>query len=306
MKHPDKNKTSGRPLVSIVTPSYNQGAFIRETIESVHTQDYPRIEHIVVDGGSTDNSLEIIKEYEDKLTWISEKDSGQSDAINKGYRMATGDIMAWLNSDDTYLDGAINKAVTFLEKNPDVMMVYGKGYTIDEHSKITGECHTEPFSMKRLESFNFIYQPSVFIRREVFEEIGFLDESLHYSMDLDLWIRVAKKFKIAYLPEFLSTYRLHAESKTMSQAVVFNKEEMETFKRHFGRAPINWVYGYVYALTAERFPFLKRSKFLFFSVMFPYFIYKYAMINKSLPWGVFEVMGAEGFKKFKKSWDELR
>ncbi|VAV85789.1 Glycosyl transferase, family 2 [hydrothermal vent metagenome] len=306
MANKNKNTNADRPLVSVITPSYNQGAFIRETIESVHSQNYPRIEHIIFDGGSTDDSIDIIKEYEDKLSWTSEKDQGQSDAINKGFRKATGDIVAWLNSDDTYLDDALNKAVTFLEQNPDVMMVYGKGYTIDKDSRITGECHTEPFNMKRLESFNFIYQPSVFIRREVFEEIGFLDESLHYSMDLDLWIRVAKKFKIAYLPEFLSTYRLHGDSKTMSQGVAFNKEEMETFKRHFGRAPINWVYGYIHALTAARFPFLKKSKFLFFSVMLPYFIYKYAMINKSLPWGIFSVMGTEGFKKFKKSWDELR
>jgi len=300
----DKKTNSSRPLVSIITPSYNQGAYIRETIESVLSQDYPRIEHIIFDGGSTDDSIDIIKEYEGKLSWTSEKDRGQSDAINKGFRKATGDIMAWLNSDDTYLEGAIEKAVYFLEQNPDVMMVYGKGYTIDEYSKITGECHTEPFSIKRLESYNFIYQPSVFIRKKVLDKIGLLDESLHYSMDLDLWIRVAKEFKIKYLPEFLSTYRLHGESKTISQGVAFNKEEMETFKRHFGKAPINWVYGYIYALTAERFPFLKKSNILFFSVMIPCFLYKYTLINKSFPWELYEYMSKENFIKFKKSWTE--
>jgi glycosyltransferase involved in cell wall biosynthesis len=304
MKNSNKNKD--RPLVTIVTPSYNQAAFIRETLESVRTQDYPRIEHIVFDGGSTDNSVEIIKEYEDCLSWFSEKDSGQSDAINKGFRMATGDILAWLNSDDTYLEGAITKAVEFLEQHPNVMMVYGKGYTIDKDSNTTGECYTEPFDMERLKRFNYIYQPSVFIRKEVFEEIGFLNESLHYAMDIDLWIRVAKRFKVEYLPEFLSTYRLHDDSKTISQKMAVDKEEMEVFQHHFGKAPANWLYGYIYALTGSRFPFLKKSKLLFFSVFIPYFIYKYVVLNKRLPWELFGGIGLEDIKKFRKSWKDYK
>jgi glycosyltransferase involved in cell wall biosynthesis len=306
MTTPNKNSSAKRPLVTIVTPSYNQAAFIRETLESVRSQDYPHIEHIVFDGYSTDNSVEIIKEFEDCLTWFSEKDTGQSDAINKGFRMAKGDILAWLNSDDTYLEGAITKAVEFLESHPDVMMVYGKGYTIDKDSVVTGECYTEPFDMERLKSLNYIYQPSVFIRKEVFDEIGFLDESLHFAMDIDLWIRVAKKFKVEYLEEFLSTYRLHDDCKTISQKMAVDKEEMEVFKDHFGKAPANWLYGYIYALTNERFPFLKKSKVLFFSVFIPYFIYKYIAINKSLPWEIFGGLRMENLKKFKKSWKDYK
>jgi glycosyltransferase involved in cell wall biosynthesis len=296
------NKT---PLVSIVTPSYNQGRFIEETIESVLNQDYPNIEYIVVDGGSTDNTIDILKKYEGRLLWVSEKDSGQSDAINKGLRMATGAILAWLCSDDTYLPGAVSNAVYFLERRPDIKMVYGKGYTIDEQSNITGECHTEPLDLKKLERFNYIYQPSVFIRKEVFDAVGMLDENLHYSMDLDMWIRITKRFKAEYLEEFLSTYRLHPDSKTVSQAMVFNKEEMETFWRHFGKAPANWIYGYVYHLVAFRHPFLKRVRPLYFLFVAGYFLFEYLRLNKKMPWGELKDIGKEDVRKLKKSWEDM-
>lgn len=293
------------PLVSIITPSYNQCKFIEETIQSVLNQDYPNIEYIVIDGGSTDNTIEILRKYERKLTWISERDEGQSDAINKGFIMAKGDILAWLNSDDTYLPGAVGKAVSFLNSHSDIKMVYGKGYLIDEEGSITGECPTEPFSIKRLTRFNYIYQPAAFIRSEVFNTIEMLDVNLHYSMDLDLWIRIAKLFKIEYLPEFLATYRLHPASKTVSQAVVFHKEEMETFKKHFGRAPANWVYGYVYYLVASKYPFLKRVKPLFFLYVIGHFVLEYVRLNRKMPWSEWRNVDKEVLRKLKKSWDNL-
>ena len=119
------------PLVSIVTPSYNHGRYIEETIQSVLNQDYPNLEYLVIDGGSSDNTVEILKKYEGRLTWISEKDRGQADAINKGFRMANGEILAWLNSDDTYLPGAVQHSVRYLEAHSEVAMLYGEGYHID-------------------------------------------------------------------------------------------------------------------------------------------------------------------------------
>ncbi len=138
------------PLVSIITPSFNQGHFIEETIQSVLDQDYPNIEYLVIDGGSTDNTVEILRKYEGRLKWISEPDGGQSHAINKGFRMARGEIVAWLNSDDTLLPGAITKAAGHLAANRETMMVYGEGYLMDHHSQITGRFPaTEPFNLWR-------------------------------------------------------------------------------------------------------------------------------------------------------------
>ena len=183
------------PLVTIVTPSYNQGRFIEETILSVLNQDYPRIEYIIMDGGSTDQTLDILRKYTGRLTWHSEKDNGQSDAINKGLRLAKGEILAYLNSDDTYLPGAITRAVRYLTaKNPDSPLVYGEGYHITAEGTIIERYPTEPFDFQHLAETCFICQPTTFWKRDVMETIGLFDENLHYAMDYDYWIRVAKHY----------------------------------------------------------------------------------------------------------------
>lgn len=222
------------PLVSIVTPSYNKGRFIEETILSVKNQAYSNIEHIVVDGGSTDKTLDILRKYSDSLIWISEPDEGQSDAINKGWRMSKGGILAYLNSDDTYTTWAVETAVEFLTKNQDVVMVYGKCNLIDENSNVIAEYPATKFNLGDLFSgWNMIPQPTVFIRKQVITEVGYLNADLHMAMDLDLWIRIGLKYKIEYIPEKLANFRLCEGTKSVSEGYKYEADHLYIFDKIF-------------------------------------------------------------------------
>ena len=213
------------PLVSIVTPSYNQAKYLEQTIQSVLGQDYPRIQYLVVDGASTDGSIEIIKKYMDKLAWwVSEKDSGQGEAINKGFARATGEIIAWLNSDDYYLPGTVSAVVKTFEENPDAVMVYGDMLAVDEHGKTINMLKYNQLSLQDLLCFQIIGQPSVFLRREVFEEAGGLDISFHFLLDHHLWIRIAQQGKILHVNHVWSAARYHAEAKNRAKAAEFGRE----------------------------------------------------------------------------------
>jgi glycosyltransferase involved in cell wall biosynthesis len=216
-------------------------------------QDYPRIEYLVMDGGSTDDTLAILRSYGDRLVWVSEPDHGQTDAINKGWRRARGAIIAYLNSDDTYLPGAVERAVAGLRAHPEAGAVYGEGYHVDETGRVIDRYPTEPFDMARLAQTCFICQPTVFLRREIVERLGFLDGSLRYCMDYDLWIRLARISPFVHLPEYLATTRLHADAKTLARRAPVHDEILRTVHRHFGRVTSQWVYGYATAvLEAER------------------------------------------------------
>ncbi|MGA1997178.1 MAG: glycosyltransferase family 2 protein, partial [Bryobacteraceae bacterium] len=188
-----------QPLVTIVTPSLNQGEFIRATIESVLAQDYPRIEYLIMDGGSTDQTASVAAEYSTRLTWISETDRGQSHAINKGFLRARGDIVAWLNSDDLLLPGAVAAAVAQFQQAGPAGAVYGEGYLMDRSGLSRRRFPaTERFNLWKLTYLSdYILQPAAFFRRPALEEVGWLDESLHYAMDWDLLIRLGKKFGLA-------------------------------------------------------------------------------------------------------------
>ena len=236
------------PLVTVVTPSYNHGRFIRQTIESVLSQSYQRIEYLVMDGGSTDDTVPILRSYGNLLAWVSEPDGGQSTTINKGWRRARGTIIAYLNSDDTYLPGAIEKAVAALGAHPEAAAVYGEGYHVDEAGRVIERYPTEPFDMARLAQTCFICQPTVFLRREVVERLGYLDESRKYCMDYDLWIRLAHVSPFVYLPEYLANTRMHAATITNAQRVPVHAEILDTVHRHFGRVSSQWVYGYAHAV----------------------------------------------------------
>ncbi len=212
-------------LVSIVTPSYNQALYLEQTIQSVLEQDYPRIEYIVVDGASTDDSFEIIKKYNDRLAyWISEKDSGQAEAINKGFGRAKGEILAWLNSDDYYLPNTISAVVKCFEENPDVVMVYGDMLAVDGDGQTINVLKYKQLSLEDLLCFQIIGQPSVFFRRSALEKTGLLDTSFHFMLDHHLWIRLTQQGKIQHVPQVWSAARYHPQAKNRARAAEFGRE----------------------------------------------------------------------------------
>lgn len=207
--------------ISIITPSFNQVKYIERTIQSILNQNYPNLEYIIMDGGSTDGTLEIIQKYSDRLIWKSEKDKGQSDAINKGIKMATGDIVAFLNSDDTYEPGALARVADFFEKNPDKQWAYGKCRIIDENDKEIRKPITayknlllKNFSYTKLLTENFISQPATFWRRENHSRIGFFNEDEHYCMDYEFWLRLGKTSPAGVINSYLADFRYYADSKS--------------------------------------------------------------------------------------------
>ena len=227
------------PLVSIITPSYNQGNYIERTIKSVQMQDYQNIEHIVVDGGSSDNTIGILKKYPN-LRWISEKDSGQSNAINKGFRLAKGEIVGWLNSDDTYREDAVSAAVNYLAEHPDVGMVYSRVNIVDENDKKIRDGFIFPYNQFiQLNMDNCIPQPSIFFRRSILSEIGYLDESLHYVMDYEFWLRMGRKKKIAMIPGIGANFRIAKGTKTNEKYNEFYNELLKV-NRLYGGIPYLW------------------------------------------------------------------
>jgi glycosyltransferase involved in cell wall biosynthesis len=216
---------SPQPLVSIVTPSYNQASFLETTIRSVLDQDYPSVEYFVMDGGSNDESVDVIRKYAGQLSgWVSQKDHGQGDAINKGFARANGEIVAWLNSDDYYLPKAIDSAVKVFAQNPDAALVYGDMLAVDQNGQTLNILKYGQYSLDDLLCFQIIGQPAVFFRREAYEQAGGLDVAFHYMLDHHLWIRIAREAKIVYVPQTWAAARFHPDAKNRHLAVEFPKE----------------------------------------------------------------------------------
>ncbi|MFZ0041628.1 MAG: glycosyltransferase family 2 protein, partial [Solirubrobacteraceae bacterium] len=199
--------------LSIITPSYNQAPFIERTIDSVLSQNYPDLEYIVMDGGSTDGTVDILKRYSSDLVWTSEPDGGQSDAINKGLRIANGDVVAFLNSDDTYVAGALAKVAAYFESHPQTMWAYGKCRIIDEHDQEIRRPITwyknmmlRRYSFRKLLAENFISQPSTFWRRCLHDEIGYLNEEEHFVMDYEFWLRAGQRYPAGVIKNYLANF----------------------------------------------------------------------------------------------------
>lgn len=222
------------PLVTVVTPSYNQGRFIEETILSVLNQDYPNIEYIVIDGGSSDNTIEILRRYNKLLTWISEPDRGQSHAINKGFRMANGEILCWLNSDDTFVPGAISKVVECFVKDPGTSMVYGLVNIVSEAGELTEQpTRNDPFDLWSVVYFSqIIYQPAAFFLKEAIVETGYLDENLHWCMDWDLWVRLGMRYRLTNSNHIFSNIRMYRTTKTSTGGLRRIQEIVKVMRRY--------------------------------------------------------------------------
>lgn len=227
------------PKISIVTPSFNQARFIEKTIKSVLSQNYPSLEYIVMDGGSTDETVKILKKYGKKIIWKSEKDQGQADAINKGLKIAKGEILAYLNSDDILLPDCLLKVGKFFQQNPKIRWAFGKCKIIDEKGTEIRKVVTFyknlllPFVSKNLLLVvNPISQPATFWRREVTQKIGFFAEKHYYCMDYDYWLRMITKFQSGFINDYLAGFRIHQKSKGELNFVKHFQDELGVAKKY--------------------------------------------------------------------------
>lgn len=250
------------PRISIVTPSYNQAKFLEETILSVINQNYDNLEYIIIDGGSNDNSIEIIKKYEKYLTyWFSEKDGGQTEAINKGLKKITGDIWAFICSDDVYSKGAFEKCIKTFEDNPKVDAIYGDCNFINSEGIVTRVKKPPKFDRSRLLKGNYIYQPSVFCRNKTIKEFGYFNENLDFGMDYEYWLRISQKKNMMYVDYNFSNYRLHSNSKSM-KSIVKQQKDVRDIKINYG---VGGLYANIsflkFLLVGKYFYLLKRIIF---------------------------------------------
>lgn len=230
------------PKLSVITPSFNQARFFEKTIQSVLSQDYPDFEYIVIDGGSTDGSVDIIRKYEDRVAyWVSEPDSGQAQAINKGFARAQGEYVAWLNSDDVYLPGVFSKAVRQLDQHPDASFVYANVVGIDTNEQATDWPNYRQYSLADFLSLRIIGQPSVFMRHKFVEQVGGLDQTYHYLLDHKLWIELSVLGDPVFVDDYWGCARRHKEAKNSCQRTQFILEARKLQHEFQTRVPFHQI-----------------------------------------------------------------
>jgi glycosyltransferase involved in cell wall biosynthesis len=307
-----------QPLISVVTPSFNQAKYIEQTLLSVLNQDYPNIEYIVIDGGSKDGSQEIIKRYADRLAyWVSEPDRGHQDAVNKGFRKAKGEILAFLNSDDLYMAGAVREAVEALAAHPEAGMVYADGLMVDSEGRLLDPHHYRTFDVLELLCNDVLLQPTVFMRREVLEEVGGLEEKYPLIFDHVLWVRIASHHPIVHVPSFWAVERTHSEAKTTARAAEF-VEDTENFLAHSEDSktlrPIidanrKRIYGSLDVFAARRLIDSRRYGEAFWRLMRAFFRYPPVVLRYwyKVVQAVFSTLGLESiFLQFRRIRRRLR
>jgi glycosyltransferase involved in cell wall biosynthesis len=239
------------PKISIITPSFNQGKYIKRTIESVLTQQVPGVEHLVFDAGSGDETLEVLRSFDDSVYWVSETDKGQADAVNKGLRAAKGEIIGWLNSDDIYYPDAFRVVLDFFKKNPEVDILYGLADHIDDSDNVIEPYYTEAWNYERLKEICFICQPAVFFRKSIIDSFGLLDKDLRYCMDYEYWLRIGREKPFYFLKQKLAGSRLYQNTKTLGSAAAVHEEILKMFKNKFGKIPSKWIYNHAHIIARE-------------------------------------------------------
>jgi glycosyltransferase involved in cell wall biosynthesis len=246
--------------VAAVTPSYNQGRFIGRTIDSVLSQGVADLEYVVMDGGSTDETVAVLESYGDRLRFVSRPDKGQPDAVNKGLAATSGEIIAWLNSDDVYYPGALQAVLEVFEKNTDVDVVYGDADHIDVDDAVIEPYPAEPYDLERFKTRCIICQPAAFFRRRVVERFGALDLRWQYTLDYEFWLRLAKGGAVfAYLPRKLAGSRFYPQTKTSGARLKVHAEINDMLRHTFGRVPDRWLCNYAHALVEEKWRLGKGS-----------------------------------------------
>lgn len=238
--------------ISVVTPSYNQGRFIERTIRSVLDQGVPSLEYMVVDGASTDGTVDVLKKYETRLRWVSERDTGQTEALNKGFKATGGDIIGWLNSDDIYYPGALSAVISFFEECPWADVVYGDADHIDENDQIIEAYYTEDWNYERLKEVCFLCQPAVFFRRRLLERLGLLDAGLKYCMDYEYWLRLGSRVPFVRMKRKLAGSRMYGENKTLGERIAVHREINHMLRNRLGTVPDKWIYNYAHALVDRK------------------------------------------------------
>jgi glycosyltransferase involved in cell wall biosynthesis len=231
------------PLVTLITPSYNMARFLPETIGSVLAQTYPHIEYRVLDGGSTDGTVELLRIYGERFEWLSEADGGAAAALQTGFAGARGEILGWLNADDTLTPGAVAEAVAALAAHPDAAAVYGRGAWITVDGAPLGDYPVDPDAALNLTRDCGICQPACFFRADAYRAAGGIDPRWGSAFDYDLWIRLARQGRLVYVPGDWARSRMHRDNKTLGQRGQAFEEGMAVLDRHFGYVPANWVHS---------------------------------------------------------------
>lgn len=239
--------------ISIITPSFNQGRFIERTLRSVSEQGIEGLEHLVMDGGSKDETVAVLRDFRPSVKWVSEPDRGQTDALNKGILASQGEIIGWLNSDDVYYPGALRRVLEVFDEHPEIDVVYGMADHIDIDDYAFEEYPTEPWDMARLQDTCFICQPALFLRRRVIDTQGLPDERLQYCMDYEYWVRLGLGgAEFLYIPHKLAGSRLYSENKTLGARIAVHREINAMLKGILGKVPDRWLFNYAHAVVEPR------------------------------------------------------